>query len=74
MKRGRGMGDCLLSTLLPDGSCPDGSMFVGGLNTPAPVTSTTSSVLSSLSLTTISPTVLLVALALGMVLLSKGGR
>jgi len=45
-------------------------MFVGGLNTPAPVTSTTSSVLSSPSLTTISPTVLLVALALGMVLLS----
>jgi hypothetical protein len=73
MRRGRGMGDCLLSTLLPDGSCPDGSMFVGGLNTPAPVTSATSSVLGSL--TTLSPTVLLVgALALGMFLLSKGGR
>jgi len=71
MKRGRGMGDCLLSTLLPDGSCPDGSMFLGGLNVPAPVTST-SSVLSSL--TTISPTVLLIAaLAFGL-MLWKGGR
>ena len=79
MRRGRGMGDCLLSTLLPDGSCPDMSMYTGAmdqaaLNPVAVATTATTSLATTLSAVPATTWLIGAALIVGLMMMSKGGR
>lgn len=80
MRRGRGMGDCLLSTLLPDGSCPDMSMYTGAMDqaalNPVAVATTATTSLATTLLSAVPATTWLIgaALIVGLMMMSKGGR